>query len=152
MKMVKKAGQLASGLSIVICAVFFLALQPAPQESQAKPEKDQPVQLIRSLEGADLFHSYCAPCHGADAKGRGPAAAALNSNVPDLTLISKRNGGVFPAKWVERIIAGDEAMLAHGSRDMPIWGPIFHQVQEDRDFGNIRLHNLTKYLETIQQK
>lgn len=41
---------------------------------------------------------------------------------------------------------------AHGSRDMPIWGPIFHQIEEDRDFGGIRLHNVTRYIEIIQQK
>jgi hypothetical protein len=35
---------------------------------------------------------------------------------------------------------------------MPVWGPIFHQIEEDQDFGNVRLRNLIKYLETIQQK
>jgi Cytochrome C oxidase, cbb3-type, subunit III len=152
MKMVKKAGDLAGVVAIVICAVLLVAVQSSPQEPRAKPGQNQSVPLIRSLDGADLFHAYCASCHGADAKGKGPVAAALNTNVPDLTAISKRHGGVFPARWIERVIAGDEAMLAHGSREMPIWGPIFHQVEEDRDFGNIRMHNLAKYLESIQQK
>ena len=42
--------------------------------------------------------------------------------------------------------------LPHDSREIPVWGPIFHQIGEDQDFGNVRLQNLIKYLETIQQK
>jgi hypothetical protein len=30
-------------------------------------------------------------------------------------------------------------------------GPIFHQVQEDRDYGEVRLQNLTNYLKSIQK-
>jgi mono/diheme cytochrome c family protein len=33
---------------------------------------------------------------------------------------------------------------------MPIWGPIFHQVEADVDWGNVRVENLVKYLESIQ--
>jgi mono/diheme cytochrome c family protein len=33
---------------------------------------------------------------------------------------------------------------------MPIWGPIFHQVEADMDWGNVRLENLVNYLESIQ--
>ena len=43
-------------------------------------------------------------------------------------------------------------MDSHGSRDMPVWGPIFHQIENDQDFGNVRLQNLIKYLESIQEK
>jgi hypothetical protein len=34
---------------------------------------------------------------------------------------------------------------------MPVWGPIFHQVEEDRDYGAVRLHNLTEYIRSIQK-
>jgi hypothetical protein len=39
----------------------------------------------------------------------------------------------FPTAWVRRIIAGDEDHAAHGSREMPIWGPVFHQIENDQD-------------------
>jgi hypothetical protein len=84
------------------------------------------------------------------AKGNGPAAAALKVRVPDLTRIAKRNGGKFPADQVRAMIAGEDTKAAHGSRTMPIWGPIFHQVEADQDWGQVRLENLTKYLESIQ--
>ena len=45
---------------------------------------------------------------------------------------------------------GEEVSASHGSREMPIWGPIFHQIESDVDRGNVRLENLVKYLESIQ--
>jgi hypothetical protein len=83
-------------------------------------------------------------------KGNGPVAPALNVKPADLTSIVQRHGGVFPSKLVRDIIAGDDVILAHGTRAMPIWGPIFHQVEWDRDLGNVRLQNVVKYLESIQ--
>src|SRR5260221_7614715 len=56
----------------------------------------------------------------------------------------------LPVKCVRKLIAGDELVMAHGSREMPIWGPIFHQIERDQDLGEIRLQNVTKYLESIQ--
>ncbi len=153
MKPIKIFGLLAVGLAVVIGITLFLAMAGESQETRVKSQEDQgAVRLIPSLEGADLFRSYCASCHGADAQGAGPVAAALSTKVPDLTAISKRNGGVFPSKRIELVISGDEAIIAHGSREMPVWGPIFHQVERDRDFGNVRLRNVTKYIESIQQK
>jgi mono/diheme cytochrome c family protein len=108
--------------------------------------------LIHSLQGPDLYRAYCASCHGVEARGNGPVAPALNSAVPDLTTIAQRNGGVFPAERVRKIIAGDQSVAAHGSREMPVWGPIFHQIQEDRDYGAVRLQNLTEYLQSLQKK
>jgi hypothetical protein len=60
--------------------------------------------------------------------------------------------GVFPEKWVTELIEGPESVLAHGSREMPIWGPIFHQIENDHDYGQVRLKNVTDYLRSIQQK
>jgi mono/diheme cytochrome c family protein len=134
----------------VLLAGLFAAASTAPDD-KAKQKTDQPINLIHSLNGPDLYRGYCASCHGAQGKGDGPVAPALNSKVPDLTTIAQRNGGVFPAALVNKIISGDQIILAHGSREMPVWGPIFHQVQEDRDYGEVRLQNLTNYLKSIQK-
>jgi hypothetical protein len=53
---------------------------------------------------------------------------------------------------VRRIIAGDEDHATHGSREMPVWGPVFHQIENDQDLGYVRLQNVTEYLISIQQK
>lgn len=120
-------------------------------QSKTNAQKSD-AQLIHSLEGTDLYRAYCAACHGPEAHGDGPAAPALKTKPPDLTLIGKRHGGVFPADRVSQIISGEDTPIAHGSREMPIWGPVFHQVEADQDWGNVRLRNLTNYLESIQKK
>jgi mono/diheme cytochrome c family protein len=140
-------------LAGVVSFPALRVLSALPQQKLPKSQVElQRERVIPSLEGPDLFHAYCAPCHGQDGKGNGPVAPALKANPPDLTTIAQRNGGRFPVPRVRSIIAGDQVITAHGSREMPIWGPIFHQIEWDRDFGNIRLENLTKYLESIQRK
>ena len=99
-----------------------------------------------------MYRAYCAPCHGKDGKGNGPVAPALKATVPDLTVIAKNNGGKFPVERVRRIIVGEGMIASHGSREMPVWGPIFSQVEADVDRGPVRVENLVKYLESIQAK
>lgn len=106
--------------------------------------------LIRSIEGKDLFASYCASCHGMDAKGSGPASAAMKTRPPDLTLLSARNGGKFPQAAVQQMLTGEKMKRSHGSSEMPVWGPIFHRVERDQDLGFVRINNVVKYLESIQ--
>jgi mono/diheme cytochrome c family protein len=117
-----------------------------------KPESPEHTRLIPSIEGSDLYKAYCATCHGTDGKGAGPMAQELRSPVPDLTRIARRNHGKFPLERIERIISGeDQITSAHGSREMPMWGLIFSQIVWDQDLSHIRIHNLAKYLEQIQQ-
>ena len=110
------------------------------------------VKLINSIEGSALYKAYCSSCHGQDAKGGGPVQASLKVPPPDLTRIAMRRGGVFPLKEVSGIIAGQVGVTAHGSREMPVWGPIFSQVTVDQDLGRVRIDNLARYLRDIQVK
>ena len=72
--------------------------------------------------GKAEYHSSCAPCHGSDGKGTGPVSAGLKVPPPDLTVLAKKNNGVFPFNSVYEIIDGRKTIIAHGTRDMPIWG------------------------------
>jgi mono/diheme cytochrome c family protein len=137
-------------LSCFGLASFGATPQTAPKTQEKT--KEQLQQLIYSVKGPDLFRAHCAACHGSDAKGNGTMASALNAKVADLTVLAKNNGGQFPSARVRKTITGDDVLASHGSREMPIWGPIFHQIESDQDFGNIRVQNLEKYLESIQQK
>ena len=94
----------------------------------------------------------CASCHGVDGKGQGPVAPALRSKVPDLTLIMRRAAGEFPRVRIRNIIEGTESPVAHGSREMPVWGPVFHQIDADQDLGDVRVDNLATYIQSIQRK
>jgi mono/diheme cytochrome c family protein len=133
---------LGSALGIVSLGSGGMKAQPAPQT--------QP--LIYSIKGPDLYREYCAVCHGTTGHGDGPVASKLKTKVPDLTILAKNNKGQFPSAIVRKTIEGTESATSHGTREMPIWGPIFHQVEDDKDFGYVRVDNLLKYLESIQQE
>lgn len=123
----------------------------AAQNKQAAPVDT--TRLIDSIQGPNLFRAYCAVCHGANAKGGGPMAKALKTAPPDLTRITARNNGMFPLAKVRRIISGEDSLGAgHGTKEMPVWGPIFSQVSWDLDLGRVRIDNLARYLETLQGK
>jgi mono/diheme cytochrome c family protein len=93
-------------IAVAIIGILLLAFGAKSAGDPARQGAGSQVPLIPSLQGPDLFRSYCAPCHGGDGKGYGPVAPALNSKPPDLTTISKGRGGVFPEKWVRELIAG----------------------------------------------
>lgn len=133
------------GLSALLAASLVMA-------SETPKIKKIPAHPTSSIAGQDLFREYCAVCHGSDAKGTGPAAAALKVKPADLTQISQKNGGKYPEVRVQRIINGDDEVQAHGSRDMPIWGQIMRHMSSNQDLGAVRIFNLVKYIETIQGK
>jgi len=137
-------------MSAIVAAGAGAKTQTGSQITQNPADSEKQEALIRSVEGADLYQAYCASCHGKNGKGNGPAAPALKATVPDLTVIAKNNRGEFPAARVRRIVMGEGMIASHGSREMPVWGPIFHQVEADVDRAPVRLENLVKYLESIQ--
>ena len=137
-------------LALIIVLIPVILSGAAGQNQVAPNANGQFTPLIRSVEGPDLFRAYCAPCHGLSGKGSGPAAPALKAQVPDLTLLARNHRGQFPAAYVREVIVGDKVVIAHGSREMPVWGPVFHQIEADVDRGNVRLENLVQYLESIQ--
>lgn len=76
------------------------------------------------VAGEGVFQTFCAACHGADAKGNGPMTEVLTLIPPDLTQLRASNGGVFPVFDVLRQIDGRDPMLAHGG-EMPLFGQLF---------------------------
>jgi len=141
-------------LVLMIWCATFAFLTPARSQDQASKPKVQkvPVQQTNEVSGSQLFHSYCAVCHGQDGKGNGPAAAALKSAPANLTLLTKNNGGKFPADHVKHILSTNSEYAVHGSPDMPIWGPIFRRMGSDQNLGYLRAQNLTEYIRSIQEK
>lgn len=132
-------------------ALVFLAFSSFAQNP--KEQEARPARLIDSLQGPDLYKAYCAVCHGSDAKGNGPLAKWLRTAPADLTRIASRNGGAFPLARVRRVISGAESVSAgHGTREMPVWGPVFSQIDRDQDLGRVRIDNLARYLESLQTK
>ena len=118
--------------------------------------------------GKAEYQSSCGTCHGRDGKGNGPVSAELKVPPPDLTVLAKKNSGVFPLNSVYEIIDGRKSVIAHGTRDMPIWGdrytPEANWVLIPRPFENIlglydpetvvrmRILTVIDYLNRIQEK
>jgi mono/diheme cytochrome c family protein len=86
---------------------------------------------LTTSSGTQLFQRFSASCHGHNGEGDGPVAPFFKLLPPDLTLISRRHGGSFPADKVQRIIDGRSNLLPHGSREMPIWGMQFANAESD---------------------
>jgi len=153
---IEEEAKMAFKAAIAALGVLVLAIivnTPATSQEGPKKEFQEEQRMIDSLDGRLLFRAYCAACHGTDGKGNGPAASSLKTPPPDLTLISRRNGGKFPTLSVQKTISGEGVVTSpHGSREMPVWGPIFWQIAWDQDLGNVRIYNLTKYIESLQQK
>ncbi len=127
--------------------------------TEAPPSMTSP-QLA---EAAEDFNTYCSVCHGRDAKGNGPVAKELKTPPADLTRISVRSGGEFPADDVFRTIEGLDMPLAHGTSEMPIWGALFVRqavgegvlIEDAKTAARVatdRIKRLVDYLETIQEK
>jgi mono/diheme cytochrome c family protein len=110
-------------------------------------------KAVSPANGKAMFMEYCAVCHGPDGKGNGPAAVALTKAPADLTRVTARTAdGKFPAVRISRFIEGDETILAHGTRDMPIWGDVFKSMAGGQNATLLRVSNLTDYVKSIQAK
>lgn len=112
-----------------------------------------PAPRTSATSGKEMYLAYCATCHGKEGKGDGPVASALKVPPANLTTLSKRNNGKFPSVQVVNAITGRGGVRAHGSKEMPVWGPIFmtmeHQHQSE---VRLRVANLADYIKSLQQK
>jgi mono/diheme cytochrome c family protein len=123
--------------------------------AQEKPViKKVPMKHTSPTSGKEMYTQYCAACHGVDGKGTGPAAAALKTPPPDLTTLAKRSeGGKYPDDHVATLLRTGTGAPAHGSSDMPTWGPLFKSLDPTHDvIVQQRIKNLNDYLITLQAK
>jgi mono/diheme cytochrome c family protein len=144
-------------VTLALACSLSASAQTAPATATpqaATPEiKHVPATYTSPSSGKEMYNSYCASCHGIGGKGDGPAAPALKVPPTNLTTLAAKNGGTFPAAHVAAVIQGVAMTPAHGSKDMPVWGPIFmtfggHSAAQVQ----LRVRNLTTYLESMQVK
>ena len=115
----------------------------------AAPEMPMPP------EGAALYSENCAQCHGADGRGQGPWAAAMNPPPTDLTQLSEN--GEFPRAHVLSVIDGYDRTGLPG-KEMPEFGLLLRGDTVPVDVGDgvmtptpRPLAALMVYLESIQE-
>jgi mono/diheme cytochrome c family protein len=142
-------------ISVAAIPIMISALavaQQAPADS-TPIVKHVPITNAPSNSGKQMYESYCAVCHGKDAKGNGPAASAMKTAPTDLSQLAKNAGGKYPAAHVAAVIRGQASTPSHGSQDMPVWGPLFSSISQGRQAQvHQRVTNLVDYIEGVQAK
>jgi hypothetical protein len=108
------------------------------------------------------YRNSCAQCHGPSGKGDGSFGENLKTPPSDLTMLQKKNGGIFPASHVYSVIEGTADVRLHGPRNMPIWGRRFRaRIKESEEeffpgdaneYATTRILALIEYLSTLQAK
>jgi mono/diheme cytochrome c family protein len=135
---------------LAVAPVLVLLISMAAQETTIKKA---PITYTSPASGQEMYNHYCAVCHGKDGKGDGPAASALKDPVTDITTLAKRNQGEFPSLRVASVLRGQATIGAHGTAEMPIWGPLFWRMSGGSGAEvQQRIANLSKYLESMQVK
>lgn len=143
----------STAIAALLSLIIGAARSTAQSNSQSTEIKKTPASYTSPSSGKSMYLAYCASCHGNDGKGNGPAARALKLPPRDLTQLAAENGGRFPENEVIHTIKGDSSAPSHGSKDMPVWGPVFHSMGTPND-GTIqlRVRNLTAYIAALQAK
>ena len=140
----------------LLAAILFCATSVVfAQKTQIKEE---PIKHTSPASGSEMYHAYCAVCHGKTGEGNGPAASELKIPPPDLTTMAKRNHGKFPMDKVISVLRFGVEEPAHGTSEMPIWGPLFSSLHPSSMRGpnspevSMRISNLARCIESLQKK
>lgn len=140
---------------VLIVAILLMSLAvtgSARAQVRLAPPDQSPFPPAYMPSGEHLYRQFCSACHGADAKGQGPAAASLKTPPPDLTTLARRHMGKFPDDYVASILLFGPGTTAHGASDMPTWGPVFEYLDKhDEAAVRQRIKNLTNYLKSLQE-
>ncbi len=137
-------------LLTALAAAFAVSVGYA---DQSNTKVTIPVTKTSPTSGRQMFSSYCAPCHGVDGRGHGPAAAALKVPPADLTGLIRKNHGRFPDTHIVSVLQFGAAIPAHGSMEMPVWGPILGKMDvTNAQDKQLRISNLSRYIESIQER
>jgi mono/diheme cytochrome c family protein len=137
-------------LALGMGAVFFALAQAQTQ----RPTPTHPKANVAA--GKELFHQHCSICHGEDARGFGsmydPDSGEPSRRVPpaNLTILTERNRGKFPADRVRNSIYAKDPVPAHGTPEMPAWGDVFYSLKSRPAILEQRVRDLTAYIESIQ--
>ena len=140
---------------LALAVLLLLTVASVAQLAQEKPGKELKLASVTYSEptsGEQMYKNYCAVCHGAEGRGDGPAAEFLKAPLPDLRTLAQRHHGKYPANYVSETLRLGTGSHAHGTIDMPLWGPLFRTLDANQTLGELRIHNLTVFIESLQQK
>jgi len=129
----------------IVSALLALVALGAPARSAFADE---------IAEGRAHFRRYCASCHGVQADGHGFVAPALAHPPSDLRHLGEGNDTSLLADRLVRAIDGRQVVVAHGEREMPVWGEQFADIKAEgaprEQAMRARINAIVAYLLSIQ--
>jgi mono/diheme cytochrome c family protein len=146
---------LAGMLLATTSGIALIGQAGTASQPTEKKLKKVPIPYSKLVSGEQMWKDYCAACHGMSGRGDGPAAEILKSPPVDLTLMAKQNNGKFPTGHFADVLRFGSGGHAHGTSDMPLWGPLFRSLHPEpgsKNLAELRIHNLSEYLESLQEK
>ena len=106
--------------------------------------------------GKEMYVQYCSSCHGRDGRGSGAVSPFLKVKVPDLTLLKKKNKGIYPMDQVMFAIDGRRKLRSHGDPAMPVWGESFSAEVKDPKSAEVTVGSkekaIAEYVATLQRE
>jgi mono/diheme cytochrome c family protein len=134
---------------VVLPSVLLLGVACLAGAGPAVNETELPPTYMPT--GQQMYAQYCAACHGTDGKGHGPLAVVLKTPPADLSTLAQRHQGKFPYDYVRSVLEFGPGFLAHGSSEMPTWGPIFRYYDKRNEkVVKQRIKNLSDFLASLQ--
>jgi mono/diheme cytochrome c family protein len=99
--------------------------------------------------GGEIYARNCASCHGLTGHGDGPTATALAPRPADLT-----RSALSLADLMARI-DGRQALPAHGTSAMPVWGEVFDEQlasePKAREIIALRVRALAEHVRSLRE-
>jgi mono/diheme cytochrome c family protein len=139
--------------NLPICCAVLILLASLPTVGRTQDKKAAQLPGSNPVSGSQLYKRYCAVCHGNDLKGNGPISPEFKNPPSDLTTLAQRHEGKFPDEYVQDVLRNGVKKPAHGSTEMPIWGPLFASIPgTDPELVSIRILNLTNHIKSVQAK
>ena len=140
---------------VLLLAASAAVVIGVAQQPTTTTLKQVPIKPTSVASGQQMYATYCAACHGPTGLGNGPAAPALKVPATDLTTLSQKNGGSYPAAHVAAVLRFGVENPAHGNADMPVWGDLMKSLGPSswnkNEAVQQRISNLTDYIKQMQK-
>jgi mono/diheme cytochrome c family protein len=131
--------------------VFLVAQGTGYAQTTEYKLKTVSISTSQPASGQQMYQDYCAVCHGLNGEGNGPAVQFLKAPPPDLTTMAKRHNEKSVVQNVDGVLRFQNGTKAHGTLDMPTWGPLFKKLDSSPSVAQIRIHNLAQYVQSMQK-